>query len=148
LLKQTDSQVINRIIDANINRAKEGLRVAEEVTRFILNDQALTRKLKDARHKIDAIFKRIKKDDLLSARDSAQDVGREISKGELKRNNYSEIFFANIQRAKESVRVLEEFSKIINAQKALNFKRIRYSIYEIERAGALKLNDAFRNRKK
>lgn len=143
-----NKKAVNRIIDANINRAKEGLRVAEEVARFIINDKGLTRKLKDARHKIDAIFKRIKKRDLLSARDSAGDVGRDISNGELKRKNYSEIFFANIQRAKESVRVLEEFSKIINAQKALNFKRIRYNIYEIERAGALKLNDATRSRKK
>jgi len=141
-------KLINRIIDANINRAKEGLRVSEEVTRFILNDKNLTLKLKDARHRIDTILKRVKKEDLLSVRDSRRDVGKDISHGELRRKNCKDIFFANIQRAKESVRVLEEFSKIISAKKALNFKKIRYQIYEIERACALKLNDATRSCKK
>ena len=147
-LKIENFEIINRIIDANINRAKEGLRVAEEVTRFILNDKTLTLKLKNARHEIDAIFKRAKKDDLLLARDSIKDVGKDISQGELKRRDYNDIFFANIQRAKESVRVLEEFSNITNAKKALNFKKIRYQIYEIERACALKLNDPTRSCKK
>lgn len=127
------ARIINRIIDANINRAKEGLRVSEEVTRFILNDKSLTLKLRNARHEIDTIFEYTKKEDLLNARNSTSDIGKDISKGELKRKDYKDIFFANIQRAKESVRVLEEFSKVINTKKALNFKKVRYWLYEIER---------------
>lgn len=126
---------INRIIDANINRAKEGLRVCEEITRFILNNRKLTSDFKTIRHRIDGIIKYlpVSLPDLLKTRRSREDVGRNIYLGELKRKNLSDIFFANIQRVKESIRVLEEFSKLINIKFAIKFKRVRYNIYEIEK---------------
>ena len=125
---------VDRILDANINRAKEGLRVAEEICRFILNNKAFTAELKKIRHDLDGIFlgmpgfpKRF-----LKERESAGDVGRKISAGELKRGSVRDIFFANMQRVKESVRVLEEFSKLTDAGQALKFKRIRYRVYITE----------------
>jgi len=133
------SGAINRIIDANINRAKEGLRVCEEIARFILNSRELTSRLKDIRHRIDLIFKQLpKKILLLEQRKSSSDVGRCLYKNELKRKNCLDIFFANIQRAKESVRVLEEFSKLININTAIELKKIRYDIYETEKRFAKK----------
>jgi hypothetical protein len=128
-----NSSVI-RIIDANINRLKEGLRVCEEITRFILNNRSLTSELKEIRHKVDRIILRLpEKIKILNKRDSLHDVGRYIYKNELKRNSYQDIFFANIQRVKESIRVLEEFSKLKSVNAAIKFKEIRYGIYEIER---------------
>lgn len=127
---------INRIIDANINRAKEGLRVAEEVTRFILNNRVFTRELKKIRHDLDALavdFPDSLKD-LLKQRNSQEDVGKDIYEGELKRRNLQDIFFANMQRVKESIRVLEEFSKLKDAALAVRFKKIRYRLYVIEAA--------------
>lgn len=133
------SGAINRIIDANINRAKEGLRVCEEITRFILNNRDLTSDLKDTRHRIDLIFKQLpKKIILLEQRKSLKDVGRHLYSNELKRGNCQDIFFANIQRVKESIRVLEEFSKLINMKTAIEFKKIRYDIYETEKRFAKK----------
>ena len=133
------SGAINRIIDANINRAKEGLRVCEEITRFILNSRDLTSQLKNIRHRIDLIFKHLPKNIiLLEQRKSSSDVGRCLYNNELKRKNYQDIFFANIQRVKESVRVLEEFSKLINVNIAIEFKKIRYDIYETEKRFAKK----------
>lgn len=132
---------INRIIDANINRTKEGLRVCEEITRFILNSRKLTSKIKSIRHKIDVIVKclPISLSDLLKARNSLQDIGKNIYVNELKRKNLGNIFFANIQRVKESVRVIEEFTKLINKSLAIKFKKIRYDIYEIEKDAAKKI---------
>jgi thiamine-phosphate pyrophosphorylase len=131
---------IERIIDANINRTKEGLRVCEEITRFILNSRSLTSQFKKIRHQIDSLFKslasRVK---LIKERESAKDVGKNIYINELKRKNYQDIFLANIQRVKESLRVLEEFSKLKNTATALEFKKIRYRIYEIEKRAAKKL---------
>lgn len=125
---------VNRIIDANINRAKEGLRVCEEITRFILDNQQLTSKLKMIRHNLTSFSESlISRDDLFKERSSIKDVGRFIKANELKRSGPSDIFFANMQRVKESVRVLEEFSKLINIKAALGFKNIRYKIYEIEK---------------
>ncbi|MCX5702288.1 MAG: hypothetical protein NTW64_04875 [Candidatus Omnitrophica bacterium] len=123
-----------RIIDANMNRLKEGLRVCEEITRFILNNRKLTSELKGVRHKVDEIIKSLpEKINMLKERKSLQDVGRRIYINELKRNSYQDIFFANIQRVKESIRVLEEFSKLKNVNAAIKFKEIRYGIYEIEK---------------
>lgn len=128
---------IHRIIDANLNRLKEGLRVCEEITRFIIESPDLTADLKKIRHSIDLIVKRLPaKITLLKGRNSLKDIGRNIHTNELKRKNYQDIFFANIQRVKESVRVLEEFTKLINKDIALKFKKIRYRIYEIEKKTA------------
>lgn len=71
--------------------------------------------------------------ELLSERESLGDVGRNIHTNELKRRGYQDIFFANIQRVKESIRVLEEFSKVKNIDIAIKFKKIRYSLYELEK---------------
>ncbi|MGE5197452.1 MAG: thiamine-phosphate pyrophosphorylase [Deltaproteobacteria bacterium] len=125
---------IVRIIDANINRAKEGLRVCEEVTRFILESRALTQKLKKARHKIDLLLRYLPaKAKLLQCRKAGTDVGRKIRGREFERKDFQDIFFANIQRVKESLRVLEEFAKLECAKAAAGFKEIRYDIYEIEK---------------
>jgi thiamine-phosphate pyrophosphorylase len=70
---------------------------------------------------------------LLKERSSVDDVGRFLKADELKRRGIGDIFLANIQRAKESIRVLEECSKLINVKAALGFKELRYKTYEIEK---------------
>ena len=138
--KSLKDKTIDRIIDANINRAKEGLRVCEEVARFILESKDLTSRFKKLRHKIDSLFvifpDRYK---LMRVRYAESDVGRDIYAGELKRKNCKDIFFANIQRVKESLRVLEEFSKLKDIKAAVGFKKVRYSVYEIEKKAARRL---------
>ncbi|MEK6727912.1 MAG: thiamine-phosphate pyrophosphorylase [Candidatus Omnitrophota bacterium] len=132
---------INRIFDANINRAKEGLRVCEEITRFSLNSKPLTQGLKNCRHRINLILKNIPSSfKFFKYRQSSLDIGKNIYVNELKRENIQDIFFANIQRVKESIRVLEEFSKLKNINCAIQFKRLRYVIYEIEKRAAGKIS--------
>ena len=134
MLKRTNQDSINRIIDANINRAKEGLRVCEEIVRFVLESRQLSARLKKIRHKITFLAESLgSQDDLLKGRASLKDVGRAILAGELRREGLRDIFSANMQRVKESVRVLEEFSKLKNTKTALGFKAIRYKIYETEK---------------
>jgi len=125
-----------RIIDANFNRSREGLRVCEEVARFIWNSTPLTKDLKAARHSITRILKnkyaspRI----LFVTRDVRSDVGRkERTKSEMRRLDYSDIFSANIERAKESIRVLEEFFKLIDRNDSVKFTKLRFKVYEIEK---------------
>lgn len=126
---------ILRIIDANQNRALEGIRVCEEITRFILANKNLTLALKNLRHKIVRTIRdwNIANLSLLNSRNSAKDAGKASIESELKRINYKDIFFANIQRTKESVRVLEEFSKLKSPKMAQDFKDIRYRLYQIEK---------------
>ncbi|PIP20648.1 MAG: thiamine-phosphate pyrophosphorylase [Candidatus Omnitrophica bacterium CG23_combo_of_CG06-09_8_20_14_all_40_11] len=135
------SNGVYRIIDANINRAKEGLRVCEEITRFILDNRNLTSEFKKMRHRTDIILKYLPRNiKLLKERESLGDVGRKIYINELKRKNYQDIFFANMQRVKESIRVLEEFTKLINKNIAIKFKRLRYDIYELEKKVAKRIS--------
>ena len=123
-----------RIIDANLNRAKEGLRVCEEITRFVINSPSLTLGLKEIRHRMDGLSKGlVSKTALFRARSAEADIGKKIYVNELKRSNLDDIFFANIQRVKESVRVLEEFSKLKSKKSAVEFKEIRYDLYQLEK---------------
>lgn len=134
-MKPVKTDKINRIIDVNINRVKEGLRVCEEITRFILESRVLTAEFKKVRHEISKTVEKFPaKTRFIKDRDSLKDVGLNIHlNSEFKRKGYKDIFFANVQRIKESVRVLEEFSKLKDIHLAVRFKKIRYTIYEIEK---------------
>lgn len=130
-----------RIIDANLNRAKEGLRVCEEITRFILDNHKFTALFKKYRHQIDRMANKIYPVSvLISQRKSNGDVGRHNCCGELKRANCKDVYWANIQRVKESLRVLEEFSKLADRSAAKSFKQLRYKVYEIEKASFKKIS--------
>jgi thiamine-phosphate pyrophosphorylase len=131
---------IARILDANINRAKEGLRVCEEIARFILEDKNVTSRIKTIRHRLHTLSAKLFKTViLLESRNSPSDIGRDIYASELERKNISDIFFANIQRVKESIRVLEEFAKIVNRNCTIALKRLRYEIYDIEKKTVKKI---------
>jgi len=139
LQKYFKAQSVNRILDANINRTKEGLRVCEEIARFVLNSRKLTEDFKILRHEVDVIVKHFGSLNLCKTRSSLDDVGKEIYANELKRKCLKDIFFANIQRVKESIRVLEEFTKLTNSHLAVKIKKIRYAIYETEKKTAEKI---------
>lgn len=132
--KNIKIKAVERIIDANINRAKEGLRVCEEIIRFVLNSKTLTKEFKKIRHLINATVKKgYSVKHLAQSRNSGQDVGQRIYINELSRSGVRDIFFANMQRVKESIRTLEEFSKLKNINLAVSFKNIRYKIYSLEK---------------
>ena len=132
-----------RIIDANINRATEGLRVAEDIVRFVLDDGKLTSKLKNVRHEIVRSLKNVRcplRSEASEMRDVKGDVGAGRStKSEGRRKNILDVFIANIKRAEESIRVFEELSKLYNIKLGPKFKKIRFELYDIEQKAALKL---------
>ena len=130
---QINNQKILRILDANFNRAKEGLRVCEDVCRFILDDRSKTRQFKTLRHRLSARISVLPFGKLMECRDINGDVGKSSTAVELKRTNVSDIFYANSQRSKESLRVLEEFAKLLNPDLAEDLKKIRYQIYALEK---------------
>jgi len=125
-----------RLFDANINRTKEGLRVVEDLFRFGNDDYIISKNLKSIRHNIQKIVddSDVTEKDRLSARDSIGDVGLQIkSKSEMTRDSIESIFLSNIRRASESLRVLEEISKLITPKSAEHFKLLRYKIYDLEK---------------
>lgn len=125
---------IYRVMDANLNRAREGLRVLEEIARFILEDPDLTLRLKNMRHEITRAAGDLPGGtaELVRARDAAGDVGSTSwTPGEKTRNGLSSLVLANIKRVQEAARVLEEFGKIL-APDMENFKKIRFEAYRLE----------------
>lgn len=132
---------VYRVLDANFNRAREGLRVSEEFVRFYLNDTALTEEFKKARALISRLYNGLpdKKARLFLARDTAGDVGRSPFKTEMRRSGRADIFWANIQRSKEAVRVLEEFSKLDEKALSNKLRALRYKLYELEKKAFKKL---------
>ena len=125
----TLSPELFRVIDANINRLKEGVRVVEDIMRYRDNNKELSSKLKSLRHsaKIEETT------ELLLHRDSINDVLRPTTKSELNRTDIKSIILANFKRAEESARVLEELFKLHNQEYSENFKYIRYELYNLEK---------------
>ncbi|OGX05436.1 MAG: hypothetical protein A2Z88_05855 [Omnitrophica WOR_2 bacterium GWA2_47_8] len=124
---------VQRIIDANFNRAKEGLRVCEDICRFIYNKKDLTGGYKAIRHDLTKVMQGLGLLDIIRARDIENDVGKRTISSELKRRNISDILYANSQRVKESIRVLEEFAKLLTPRLAMRLKDLRYKLYALER---------------
>jgi len=123
----TTSQL--RLLDANLNRLREGIRVVEDIFRYIYNDKQTSSKLKNLRH----ISRLENYEDLLSSRDIKNDVLKKSTTSEQSREDLQSILVANFKRAQESSRVLEEFTKLISAKNSENFKYIRYELYDLEK---------------
>ncbi|WP_345985474.1 thiamine-phosphate pyrophosphorylase [Sulfurimonas sp. HSL-1656] len=122
-----------RVIDANLNRLKEGIRVIEDIARYLQNDKATASSLKALRHR-----SRINDlQNLLSSRDSVNDVLRPTVQSELNRSSIESILIANYKRAQESSRVLEEMYKIVDPALSETFKQIRYELYTLEKGHLL-----------
>jgi len=137
-----------RIIDANINRSQEGLRVCEDIVRFYLDDKRLTHFFKSARHEVYEINKVLGKKKIkpLYARNVKSDKGKKTTPSEKRRKDIADIFGANAQRSKESIRVLEEISKLVDKKISERFKKLRFRIYEKEKITRKKLESVLHNR--
>lgn len=137
-----------RVIDANFNRVREGLRVCEEFVRFFSDDKILTGEFKKARSRISALYNKFGagKNPLFMARDVSGDAGRRPFPVERKRARESDIFWASLNRSKEGLRVLEEFSKLTDKGLSDEFRRLRYKLYFLEQAAFKKLKNALKLR--
>lgn len=123
-----------RIIDANLNRAGEGLHLLEELARLMLDDPGLTRQLKTMRHNIlrgDLAFNKA----LIQSRNSAGDIGQDIAVPGEEGRELPIIVVANARRVQEALRILEELAKIPGTTPKLDsdrFKKARFALYTIE----------------
>ena len=118
-----------RILDANLNRAREGLRVIEDWCRLGLNNQVWSEKFKSMRHSLAQWHQ----DDLKIGRDTLHDPGTELTHPlEEKRENLATLLKANFGRVAEALRVLEEYSKLHNLEMSKDCKGMRYQLYILE----------------
>lgn len=129
----TETVAAARAVDANLNRARESLRVLDDYARFALNDAGLSRVLKELRHRLATASERLPQATLLAARDTPGDVGTTLTAGgEYVRHSPATVAVANVKRLQESLRSLEEFGKVLDADFAREVEAIRYETYTVE----------------
>ncbi|MBR5710465.1 MAG: thiamine phosphate synthase [Thermoguttaceae bacterium] len=128
-----DSNIL-RLIDASANRAREGLRVVEDYVRFVLDDALATQQLKRFRHTFTRLMGEIPLSERLSARETRQDVGTGITlDSERQRDDAQSVLAANFTRIQESLRSLEEYSKVVCPAISGGLEQLRYDSYTIQK---------------
>jgi thiamine-phosphate pyrophosphorylase len=121
---------LQRLIDANLNRLKEGLRVLEDVQRYLRDDRESSRRFKALRHSLQKAYDPAR----LKHRDIVNDVLRESTPSEMERSDLFDLLIANFSRSQESARVLEEAFKLLDGELSSLFKLIRYELYDLEKS--------------
>lgn len=128
-----DANIV-RLIDASANRAREGLRVVEDYVRFVLDDALATQQLKQFRHTFTRLMGEIPLSDRLSVRETRQDVGTGITlDSERQRDDAQSVLAANFTRIQESLRSLEEYSKVVCPAISGGLEQLRYDSYTIQK---------------
>jgi thiamine-phosphate pyrophosphorylase len=127
-----DAEIL-RILDVNVNRAREALRVIEDYARFVLDDADAAGAVKRCRHELRAMVAAAGADAVLAARDIGGDVGRAVkTAGELRRGSTEEVVRAAFGRLSEAARSLGEYGKIVSDVAAAAAETLRYGCYELE----------------
>jgi len=129
-----DTMNVYRVLDANANRAREAMRVAEEAARFALERPDLAEALKTMRHDLRAALDHFDADALLRARDTAGDVGTRLAtEAEGRRAGTADVARAAMKRLTEALRAIEEYGKTLDAEVAAAAERLRYRAYDLEK---------------
>lgn len=134
-----------RAFDANSNRAREGLRVCEDLIRFCLGTAAQFRHFRSLRRALDRHLARMpfSAGELVKFRDSERDPGRRVYGASVR--SVEHLVVMNLQRSKEALRVLEETCRVIAPTQVSGFQKLRFTTYDVERSLLLTL-DAVRHR--
>lgn len=120
---------IERLLDANLDRAREGLRVLEDWCRFALQRADLVVQLKDLRQRLGQCHRFAYK----MARHTASDVAMGLAHpAQEERLDPLAVVAANAARVQEALRVLEEFGRALDPHLANEASSIRYALYDLE----------------
>lgn len=131
-----------RILDVNINRVSEGLRVLEDHMRFGNNAEHSTVKIRELRHAIRSILKKYDSN-LLVSRNTFADFGKDFAhdrvNNDCKSVSVAQLCTANCKRIQEAIRSIEESLKIIGDYEASQkMQNLRFMSYALEQLFARK----------
>jgi len=127
--KEAPKALYFRVLDANLNRLKEGVRVVEDIFRYVIEDKKISLSLKELRHSVLPSFY----PECIAYRDSINDILKPSTESEKRRDDLFSLVASNLKRAQEAARVLEELCKLEYPQESLFFKGVRYELYAIEK---------------
>lgn len=124
---------VYRIIDANINRVSEGLRVIEDIERFIFENEQIAKEIREIRHTVRKCFQ---SPQLLQNRNSNTDIGLKISQNTTldKKEDIDSLLISNFKRVEEGLRSIEECLKILGYnQESKAYEQLRFKVYDLEK---------------
>ena len=134
IASETRWEPVARVLDANANRASEGLRVVEDYLRFLSNNRSLASECKQLRHDLQTLMQAIPESLRGRTRDVAGDVGRDTGTAqEYQRTTPEDVVRANLKRIQQALRSLEEFGKTGSIEWAATAERLRYRVYQLEK---------------
>jgi thiamine-phosphate pyrophosphorylase len=119
-----------RLLDANANRAREGLRIVEDTARFVLDKPTEAKAIRGLRHGLDELVRTHYKQ-LLSARDVTHDSGRTNAAKPYK-GGVQALLAANFKRCEEALRVLEEYGRVMSPKAVKGAQALRFKVYQWE----------------
>jgi thiamine-phosphate pyrophosphorylase len=120
-----------RLLDANANRAREGLRVVEDTARYVLDRPDASAALRKMRHRLDQIV-RGHYAALLKYRDVENDSGRGNTTAPHK-TGVPALLASNFKRCEEALRVLEEYGRVVSPRAVKGVQALRYNVYQWEK---------------
>lgn len=124
-----DIQATYRILDANLDRAREGIRIIEEWCRFALDNPTLAQTCKEMRQTL----AKWHTDEIRSARNTPEDCGTSLTHPQEEcRDSAQQVLHINLARTQEALRVLEEYGKLYHPEMGSACKQLRYQIYTLE----------------
>lgn len=130
---------VHRIIDANINRVSEGLRVIEDIERFIFEDGEISKELREIRH---LVRKGFSSPELIKSREVSKDVGLKTSKESSldRKESLEDLIISNFKRVEEGLRSIEECLKIIEYyEESKAYEELRFRVYTLEKKAFLNM---------
>lgn len=124
-----------RMLDANLNRLAEALRVVEDVCRFHWNQPGFGAAIKSLRHDVFTALEAsgVERSDLFHERDIEGDVGRRFDSPETSNLGPEQLAFRNLERAKEALRVVQECCRVAVPGASASLEEIRYQLYAEEK---------------
>ncbi len=138
-----------RLIDAVGNRLEEALRVIEDQLRFRYRLHAAPRAWRELRHEASQLRRAWGGDRSLGLhRDVAHDPGNpQVTTASLGHTDARSVLQANLARAREAIRSLEEEFRVHDPAVGRSLERLRYRIYAEESAalGILERGDRLRD---
>lgn len=122
-------QIVYRILDANLDRAREAIRTIEEWCRFGLEKVELCDRCKQMRQEL----AKWHREEFRRARNTTDDPATGLSHAqEVSRIDVQAVLRANMGRLQEALRVLEEYGKVVDSHFGEAMKQMRYQVYILE----------------
>ena len=125
-LSMAERARVMRLVDANTNRASEGLRTIEDIARLVREDPIAAEWMKTLRHEMGEICQQLPREERLLARSTETDAGTAHSTGgEIRRSDVASVLAAAAERTTQSLRSLEEYAKLLDQNLSEQFKQLR-----------------------